>query len=249
MASDDWAPVRRIRSYEQVMEQIEQRITDGLLKSGDHLPSERDLAAQLGVSRPTLRESLRVLEALGILDIRRGGGADGGAILLPEPGSGMVSLLRLQLALSHFDETDVMETRLAMEEWAVAEAARRSTPEDHAELAELLDRMDDTTIDSSEFNRLDAAFHVRVARSTGNALLAHFMESLRSAIHRQMVDMYAELDDWRATVVTVREEHRAILRTISEGDAEKAVALVREHIKDFYEDYRKKKADGAGSAR
>lgn len=238
-----WEPVRKIRSYEQVMEQIEQRIVDGLLKPGDHLPSERDLATQLGVSRPTLRESLRVLEALGILDIRPGGGADGGAILMPEPGAGMVSLLRLQLALAHFSESDVVETRLAMEEWAVAEAARRSTTEDHAALAEILDRMDDTTIDSAEFNRLDAAFHVRIARSTGNALLAHFMESLRSAIHRQMVDMYAELEDWRKTVVTVRKEHRTILRTITEGDADQAVAEVRTHIKDFYKDYRTKKTD------
>jgi GntR family transcriptional repressor for pyruvate dehydrogenase complex len=239
-----WEPVRKIRSYEQVMEQIEQRIVDGLLKPGDHLPSERDLATQLGVSRPTLRESLRVLEALGILDIRPGGGADGGAILMPEPGAGMVSLLRLQLALAHFSENDVVETRLAMEEWAVAEAARRSTVEDHAALAEILDRMDDTTIDSAEFNRLDAAFHVRIARSTGNALLAHFMESLRSAIHRQMVDMYAELEDWRKTVVTVRKEHRTILRTITEGDADQAIAEVRAHIKDFYKDYRTKKTDG-----
>lgn len=239
-----WEPVRKIRSYEQVMEQIEQRIVDGLLKPGDHLPSERDLATQLGVSRPTLRESLRVLEALGVLDIRPGGGADGGAILMPEPGAGMVSLLRLQLALAHFSESDVVETRLAMEEWAVAEAARRSTAEDHAALAEILDRMDDTTIDSAEFNRLDAAFHVRIARSTGNALLAHFMESLRSAIHRQMVDMYAGLEDWRKTVVTVRKEHRTILRTITEGDADQAVAEVRTHIKDFYKDYRTKKTDG-----
>ena len=62
--AEGWEPVQRLRTYEQVMSQIEERILDGRLKAGDHLPSERDLALLLGVSRPSLRESLRVLEAL-----------------------------------------------------------------------------------------------------------------------------------------------------------------------------------------
>jgi DNA-binding FadR family transcriptional regulator len=65
------------------MAQIEDRILAGDLSAGDHLPDERDLSARLGVSRPSLRESLRVLEALGILEIRRGG--DGGAVLAGTP--------------------------------------------------------------------------------------------------------------------------------------------------------------------
>src|SRR4051812_34402795 len=89
-----WEPVQRVRTYEQVMSQFEERILDGRLKAGDHLPSERDLAIQLGVSRPSLRESLRVLEALGIVEIRRGGGSDGGALLVGTPGIGMVNLLK-----------------------------------------------------------------------------------------------------------------------------------------------------------
>jgi len=224
-----------MRTYEQVMAQIEERILSGELKAGDHLPSERDLSALLGVSRPSLRESLRVLEALGVVEIRRGG-VDGGAILLSTPGSGMVSLLKLQIALAHFSWNDVLETRLALEVWAVAEAALRSTGKDHAELAEILDRMDDPGIDSSEFNELDAAFHVRIASSTGNALTAHFMGSLRTAIHRQMVQMYAELEDWRRTATTVRAEHRAILQAIVDGSADRAVELMRAHITDFYRD-------------
>jgi len=224
-----------MRTYEQVMAQIEERILSGELKAGDQLPSERDLATLLGVSRPSLRESLRVLEALGVVEIRRGG-ADGGAILLSAPGSGMVSLLKLQIALAHFSWNDVLETRLALEVWAVAEAALRATEADHAELAGILDRMDDPDIDSSDFNELDAAFHVRIASSTGNALTAHFMGSLRTAIHRQMVQMYAELEDWRRTAVTVRREHREILQAIVDKDADRAVTLMRAHITDFYRD-------------
>lgn len=231
-ANDRWEPVQRLRTYEQVMAQIEQRILDGRLKAGDHLPSERELAVSLGVSRPSLRESLRVLEALGVVEIRRGG--EGGAVLVQTPGSGMVNLLKLQIALAQFSWTDVLETRLALETWSVEEAAYRSTDDDHRELAAILDRMDDPSIEASEFNSLDAAFHMRIAESTGNALTAHFMGSLRTAIHRQMVEMYAGLTDWRHTATTVRREHREILELIVRKDGAAAAKAVHTHISDFY---------------
>ncbi|WBU38086.1 FadR/GntR family transcriptional regulator [Homoserinibacter sp. YIM 151385] len=234
MTDGGWEPVQRMRTYEQVMAQIEERILDGRLKAGDHLPSERDLAALLGVSRPSLRESLRVLEALGIVDIRRGGGAEGGALLLDSPGPGLVNLLKLQLSLAHFSWNDVLETRLALEAWSVTEAAYRSSDDDHRELAAILDLMEAEGIETGEFNRLDAAFHLRIAESTGNALLAHLMGSLRVAIHRQMIEMYAELDDWRRTATIVRAEHRGILAAIVAQDAALAGRLVNEHITNFY---------------
>ncbi|SEB62486.1 DNA-binding transcriptional regulator, FadR family [Paramicrobacterium humi] len=228
-----WEPVQRVRTYEQVMAQIEERILDGRLKAGDHLPSERELAASLGVSRPSLRESLRVLEALGIVDIRRGG--EGGAVLVGTPGPGFVNLLKLQIALGHFSQTDVLQTRVAMEQWSCAEAAQQSTGEDHAVLAGILEEMDTPGIDVRDFNRLDTAFHVAIAESTGNALTAHFMGSLRTAINRQMIDAYERLEDWRETAKTVMAEHREILGAIEKHQIDDAVRLVRHHITSFYQ--------------
>jgi GntR family transcriptional regulator, transcriptional repressor for pyruvate dehydrogenase complex len=235
MTTGDWEPVQRLRTYEQVMAQIEERILDGRLKPGDHLPSERELSASLGVSRPSLRESLRVLEALGIVDIRRGGGADGGAVLLETPGSGLSTVLKLQSALGHFSTTEVVEARVALETWSCREAAYRSTEQDHAELAAILDSMDSGTISASEFNALDAAFHQRIAESTGNALTAHLMGALRTTIQREMIQAYARLADWRETAKTVRSEHRAILAAIEAQDAAAAGRLVAEHISSFYQ--------------
>jgi len=229
-----WEPVQRLRTYEQVMAQIEERILDGRLKAGDHLPSERELAIMLGVSRPSLRESLRVLEALGVVDIRRGGGSDGGAVLVGTPGPGFVNLLKLQLALGHFSQSDVLETRIALESWSCLEAAYRSTPEDHARLALILDEMEDPSLTADDFNRLDTAFHVQIAESTGNALTAHLMGSLRIAIIQQMIEAYARLDDWKQTATTVRAEHRRILDAIARREPEEAVQEVRDHIHSFY---------------
>jgi DNA-binding FadR family transcriptional regulator len=216
------------------MAQIEERILDGRLAAGDHLPSERDFAVQLGVSRPSLRESLRVLEALGLVDIRRGGGADGGAALVGTPGPGFVNLLKLQLALGQFDQTDVLETRLALETWSAREASLRAAAVDFECLAGILDSMDDPEVTTAEFNRLDTAFHVRIAESTGNALTAHLMQSLRFAINRQMVEAYARLDDWRATAETVRREHRELLDSLRRREPDVAARCMQDHITDFY---------------
>ncbi len=229
-----WEPVQRSRTHELVMSQIESQLLSGRLKPGDTLPSERELASLLGVSRSSLRESLRVLEALGIIEIRLGGGPDSGAVVRNEPGFGFVRLLQLVLAMGHFSDDDVLGTRIALEEWSGANAATLATSDDHAELTAILDRMDDPLISTFEFNQLDTAFHVRIAETAGNALTAHLMGSLRLAIRQQMIDAYARLADWRATAVTVRSEHRAILAAIVDQQPDLSRKLIREHIRSFY---------------
>lgn len=233
-SSEGWAPVQRLRTYEQVMHQIEERILAGELSAGDHLPSERDLAILLSVSRPSLRESLRVLEALGLLDIRRGGGPDGGAVLLRQPGDGLVNLLRLQFAIGHFTHRDLLETRIALETWSCAEAASRASEEDLVHLEEILTRMDAPDISTTEWNSLDTEFHVAIASSTGNAFMSQLMSAMRLAIQRQMIDAYARLDDWRAVADSVRSEHRGILDALIARDAAAASARVQQHIRSFY---------------
>jgi len=230
--SPQWQVVERVRAHEQVMAQIEQRILAGELSVGDHLPNERELSVLLGVSRPSLRESLRVLEALGIVEIRRGG--EGGAVLVGTPGPGFVNLLKLQLALGQFTATDVLETRIALETWCCREAALRRTDEDLVALEAILDRMDEPEIDTANFNRFDSEFHVRIAESTGNTLSAHLMQALRVAINRQMIDAYASLVDWHATAKIVRAEHRTIVESLRDSDPDAASRHVHAHITDFY---------------
>jgi GntR family transcriptional regulator, transcriptional repressor for pyruvate dehydrogenase complex len=234
MSASSWEPVHRVRTHELVMSQIEAQLLSGQLKAGDQLPSERELSGLLGVSRSSLRESLRVLEALGIIEVRLGGGPDSGAILRSQPGDGFVRLLQLELALGHFDPRDVLDTRTTLEEWCCANAAMLADDSDIAELGAILDRMDDPEISTADFNDLDTAFHVRIAEAAGNSLTAHMMGSLRLAIRQQMVDAYAQLADWRATAVTVRAEHRRILGAIADHKPDTARPLVRDHIRSFY---------------
>jgi DNA-binding FadR family transcriptional regulator len=138
------------------------------------------------------------------------------------------------LALGQFDQTDVLETRLALETWSAREASLRAAAVDFECLAGILDSMDDPEVTTAEFNRLDTAFHVRIAESTGNALTAHLMQSLRFAINRQMVEAYARLDDWRATAETVRREHRELLDSLRRREPDVAARCMQDHITDFY---------------
>src|SRR2546428_371248 len=90
-----FTPVRKLRTHEEVVAQIEGYIIDGRLRPGDRLPGERQLAEDFSVSRASIREALRVLESMHVLRIRTGTGADAGAVVTDQAGSAMSSLLRL----------------------------------------------------------------------------------------------------------------------------------------------------------
>ena len=107
MTSDDaWQAVKRVRTHEHVLAQNSERILDGRLNVGDRLPSERDLVAAVGVSRSSVREALRVLEAMGIVEANAGSGSDSGSTVSGRATEALSNLLRLHMALSHFQLAD-----------------------------------------------------------------------------------------------------------------------------------------------
>ena len=123
------------RAFEQILGALEAEISAGALEAGDRLPAERELAARYGVSRTSVREAIRVLEAMGIVSVRRG--AEHGVVLLQEPGNAFGPVLRLLVALRHVSLDDAIEFRVLVE----AGAARRlAETGEGAELGEILDR-------------------------------------------------------------------------------------------------------------
>ncbi|UFS58540.1 FadR/GntR family transcriptional regulator [Subtercola endophyticus] len=119
------APVARAatRAWEDVLAHIERELLAGTLLPGDHLPSERTLATELGVGRSSVREALRVLEVLGLLRTQTGSGPESGAIIIARPSGGMSSLIRLQVAAQGFRVDDVVSTRLILETAIAAQLA------------------------------------------------------------------------------------------------------------------------------
>jgi GntR family transcriptional repressor for pyruvate dehydrogenase complex len=224
-----------VKNYELVLSRVEADLAAGRLRLGARLPGERTLAEQLGISRPSVREAIRVLEAMGVVRTATGSGPDAGAVIVAEPASPLTSLLRLHLATNHLPMGDIVQTRVLLESWAAREAASRRPRDDElAKAQELLDTMDDPDLTPERFHLLDAEFHVALSALAGNVLLAAVMSSLRSAIHGYVLAAVPNLPDWEAAAVSLRAEHRFILAAIQAGLPDQASALIVDHIEGFY---------------
>jgi GntR family transcriptional repressor for pyruvate dehydrogenase complex len=226
--------VTDIRTHERVLAHLETELASGRLGVGDRLPAERAMAEQLSVSRPSVREALRVLEAMGVIKTAVGSGPDAGASVVADTSAGISAALRLHLASSALPVSDLVQTRILLESWSVGAAARAGDQPLLAAADGLLAAMDDEALPREEFLLLDAQFHVTLALSAGNTVVAAIMTSLRVAIHDYVLKSAAVLPDWPTTAKQLRREHRAILASIRAGDDTKAARRVVRHIEGFY---------------
>lgn len=223
-----------MKAHETVMNWVTGELQSGRLSIGDHLPSERTLAETLGVSRSSIREALRVLEALGSVSSATGSGPQSGTIITSAPEQALSLTLTLQLATNQVGHHDVFEARQLLEGWA----ARRSSPDngDWDAADNLLTIMDDPALPIEEFLTLDAKFHVLLSKSASNPLISALMEALRSSVAEHTVDRARALRDWPTTATRLQSEHRAILTALREGQREHAITLIDQHITGYYEE-------------
>ncbi|MFB8187785.1 FadR/GntR family transcriptional regulator [Microbacterium sp. NPDC055988] len=221
------------RAWQLVLEHIERDLLDGRLGPGDRLPSERDLATELGVGRSSVREAFRVLEVMGLIRTATGSGPQSGAIVIATPTGGMSALLRLQVAAQGFPLDDVVRTRLVLED-AVVSALSTSPDRDTARAHALLDAMDAADLSAEEFLALDAQLHLSLAEASGNTVIAAMMAGLRSSIESYVRAGAAAIPDWEAMAARLRAEHHALVTAIDAADVEAARTLVRTHITGYY---------------
>lgn len=226
-------PEQPARAWRLVLEHVERDLLDGRLGPGDRLASERELAADLGVGRSSVREALRVLEVMGLIRTATGSGPQSGAIVIATPTGGMSTLLRLQVAAQGFPLEDVVQTRLLLEDAVVASLAG-DPDRDLIAARRVLDAMDVQGLTAAEFLALDAQLHLALAESSGNTVVAAMMAGLRTSIESYVQEGAAKIDEWNAMAATLRAEHRAVVAAIDAGDADAARALVRAHITDYY---------------
>ncbi|MEY9952875.1 FadR/GntR family transcriptional regulator [Leifsonia sp. EB34] len=226
------------KAWESVLSRIEERLVDGRLRPGDHLPPERALAAEFGVARSSVREAVRVLEAMGLIRTQTGSGPTSGAIIVARPLGGMQALMRLQVAASGFPVADVVSTRLLLESAVAGELAERSpgSAPDLADARQLLDAMDDDALTAPEFLALDAQFHLALAEAAGNTVVATTMAGLRSSIEGYVLAGAERIPDWEAMAARLRAEHRGVIDAIDAGDPAAARIRIHDHISGYYHD-------------
>jgi len=222
-----------MRTHQLVLAWIEDQLSAGRLAVGGRLPAERTLAEQLKVSRTSVREAIRILEAMGVVRAGVGSGPESGTVVISDPTSALGSALRLHVATQHLPVADIVETRILLESWA-AGRARRDAPE-LDEAAALLAGMDDADgLSVSDFLALDVRFHLALANAAGNAVVSAMMGSLREAIQRYAAELTSNLPDWDAMACRLRAEHHAIVAAVRQGDGGRAAELVAAHIRGYY---------------
>jgi DNA-binding FadR family transcriptional regulator len=233
MRSDQqtFSPVQAAnRRYLQVAFQILEAIGSGRTPLGSKLPSDRELAEMMGVSRPTVREAILALEVVGILQVRSGDGTyvtSGG--IQPSAISELLTDRSFRIPAA-----EVLEARLDHEPAAAALTAQRITPEAIAELEELLGRAEALVDESGglgEFVNLGLRFHAELLGRCGNAHLAAFVAAL---VDLDEHPLWTLLNAHAVQAVGARrqqvEEHRAILDAVRNRDAELASSLITEHL-------------------
>ncbi|MEV0585725.1 FadR/GntR family transcriptional regulator [Nonomuraea sp. NPDC050310] len=205
------------------IDKIKQMILSGELAPGARLPKEADLAEHLGLSRNSLREAVRALALINVLDVRQG---DGTYVTSLEPGL-LLDTLSFVLDL-HRDDSVIQffEVRRILEPAATAMATELMTDEDIAELGAILDSLpEEPTIEELVDN--DLKFHHRIARGSGNSVLCSFIESLAGPTQRARV--------WRGltqegALTKTREQHTAIYEAIAARQPDVARSWATVHV-------------------
>ncbi|TMF54774.1 MAG: FadR family transcriptional regulator [Chloroflexi bacterium] len=215
-------PIRRSRLYQGIVEQIESLLEKGELRPGDQLPPERALAEQFQVSRASVREALRTLELLGVVETRAGGGT----FVRQVAPDDLVRPLHSLIARGH-SVPDVIEFRGLIEPALAALAATRISDAQLAELREILAAQERRVAAGEAYAEEDTRFHEVIGDSAKNELLTTMLAVVWDVLR-------ASREQWLQTNQRAHaslDAHRRILDALSRRDAEAARTASAEHIR------------------
>jgi GntR family transcriptional repressor for pyruvate dehydrogenase complex len=223
---DMFNPVSLARASQAIVDQVRALIGNGQLSAGERLPSERDLCDRFGVSRVTVREALRILEASGLVAVKVG--ARGGAFITTPSsdrvGRGIADYLTMSPSIT---AAEVTEARLILEVGIVPVVCERATDEDIAGLLALCDEADAAMTRGDYTMELSAEFHIRVARLAHNGAI----EMLLRPFHGPMLDSLKEAREAAPVMGALGvKEHRRFVEAVRARDAEKAGKLMKSHL-------------------
>jgi GntR family transcriptional repressor for pyruvate dehydrogenase complex len=214
--------VTKISISEEIAKQIMDLIASGDLEPGQRLPSERDLCEQFGASRSSLREALRCLSIVGVLNARVGEGTsvavDGGKFLR--------KIMEWRLITEKHDIENLLKVRIALEGESAANAATFATRKDIDALRNLLARMKEHFQDEPQFAVLDLEFHITIAVASGNSLLSDLVSMIRS----QLAKALSKVLQLPNAIPLSYKEHAAILDGIERRDSDGARAAMHTHL-------------------
>ncbi|HKV02025.1 MAG TPA: FadR/GntR family transcriptional regulator [Ktedonobacteraceae bacterium] len=226
-----YTPIQSVRVFEQVAEQIEKRILDGELRSGDRLPTERHLAEQFHVSRTAVREAMKILAQKGLVDMRPGRGT----IVIDGANAAMQDSIDLVMKLRLGEvggSNNLVEVREILEVEIAALAAARAAEKEIAAMREAVKIMDESLDDADAFIAADNRFHEALAQATQNTLIFILVNSIVNLLSEQRKQIFdVEGGPQRGQI-----HHKRILESVIRRDPQAARDAMRSHLRQVRED-------------
>ena len=220
---------RVTRAADVIMDQIERLILEGKVRPGQKLPSERSLAEEFDVSRPTVREAIQKLEARGLIQRRHGGGT----FVAEHVGSTFIDPMMTMIQRSPDGTFDILELRFALESVAAWLAADRATERARGNVQRRYHELQ-SAVRSHDLHReakADAEFHLAIAEASQNGVILHIMRSIFVLLEESIVKNLAELNLDRIRKQNLALQHEAIYRAIViDRDPSAARRAVRQHM-------------------
>lgn len=213
------------QTSDQVVEQIRSAITAGHFTHGERLPSERELAETFEVSRGVIREAVKVLNGMGLIESRQGSGL----YVRNNPAPVITRALTISLERDERQVHQLYDIRRALETLAVARAAAHHLPDQLASIRHFASAMPDAVPPEDKLSLAagdDLGFHLAIARATDNPYLVVLIQAVQELI----ATTFPMTENQRAGATRARETHARIAEAIATGDAETATQLMGEHI-------------------
>jgi DNA-binding FadR family transcriptional regulator len=215
-------PIKSTRIYEEIVRQIKTLVQEGRLKSGDKLPPERDLAERFKVSRTSVREALRALESMGLIEIRPGEGTFVREISVES----LIAPLALVILTQREAVGELFEARRLLEPAIAGLAARRATKEEISEMERILEEQAKEVTAGRTGLAQDAAFHAAIASSAHNRAITRIVNAL--------MDLLAQSREESLQIpgrpTRSHQDHRRVLQAIQQRDAASAQRGMLDHL-------------------
>jgi GntR family transcriptional regulator, transcriptional repressor for pyruvate dehydrogenase complex len=232
--------VRTSRLYEQIVQQIEDSILKGTLKSGDQLPSERELALKFGVSRTAVREAVKALHEKGLVEAYSGRGT----FITNGTSQAVTQSINLMMRIDQADgSANLAEVRQILEPEIAAMAATRIQEPQLALMREAFQVMNGALKDPDAYIEADLDFHLALAEAAENPLILSLLDSIVGLLREQRIKIFFE----EGGPERGQYHHAQILEAIEKRDPEASRAAMRDHLRQVREDSRPHAKRGAAS--
>lgn len=214
-------PVKNTKVYEVIMEEIKDIVKKGELKSGEKLPSERELADKLEVSRTSVREALKALTMIGLIESKHGEGN----FIKSNFENSLLEPLSIVFLLIGSKNEDIIELRRIIEPEAAGIAAKNITKSELRDLKEIMKELNNS-LDAEICAQLDKKFHYKIAQASGNHLISTIMFSISSLIEKYIDS--SRIHNINKKVVKL--QHEEIYKALESRDSKKASEYVKKHL-------------------